>query len=127
MHRALPRGTFMLSALASILALSKLAGAQPAPKPAAPPPASAPPAQPPAAIEVNDPLLAPVPPAPHVLHNWREAITLIMARSVDLAIAVQEVERSEGLARQALALALPTLTATGTVTGQLVTGQIGAS
>lgn len=110
--------------LSSLLLLSTLAGAQPPPpagkaQPAAPP--AAPAVAQPAKIEVDDPLLAAVPPAPHTLNNWKEALTMIMSRSIDLAIAVQEVQRAEGSARQALALALPTITATGTITGQLIT------
>ena len=116
-----------LHALASLLLLSTSAAAQPAHAPAAPaPPPTAPrtAAQPAPTIEVNDPQLAPVPPAPHVLASWREALTLIANRSVDVAVAMQEIQRAEGLARQALALALPTITATGSITGQIITGTI---
>lgn len=45
---------------------------------------------------------------------------MISARSVDLATATQEVARAEGLSRQALAAALPTINATGTLTEQLL-------
>src|SRR5262249_3444644 len=73
-------------------------------------------------IVVNDPLLAPVPQAPKVLGNWKEALNLILSRSTDLATALQEVERAEGNARIALAAALPSLTGTLTATGQILTG-----
>src|SRR5262249_27881572 len=85
-----------------------------------PAPAQPAPAQKPPAIEVNDPLLTPVPQPPHMLASWRDALTLISARSSELHIAAQEVEKAEGLSRQALAGALPTLTATGTITHNFI-------
>jgi outer membrane protein TolC len=114
------RAPAALHALASLLLLSTSASAQPARAPAAPAQAPATPQAPP--IEVNDPLLTPVPAPPHVLASWREALTMIANRSVDVAVAMQEIQRAEGLARQALALALPTITATGSITGQIITG-----
>ena len=75
----------------------------------------------PAPADLDDPLLAAVEPPPHQLSSWREAVTLITARSVDLGIAVQEVERARGNARQALALALPTISSSGSITQQLLT------
>jgi outer membrane protein TolC len=99
--------------------------AQPAPAPAGrpgaapavgPPPAAAnAPAQPtsPRAIEVNDAALAPVPPAKQTLASWQQALTLISARSTNLTIAVQEIARAEGIARQALGQVLPTIEARG--------------
>lgn len=128
MHgRLSPRGGIAraLLALASLALTPATAGAQPPPRPA-PAPAAIP-AQPatPAvsaapAITVNDPLLTAVPPPAKVLATWRDALTIINSRSADLAIAVQEVTRSEGLARQALANALPSLNATGTLTHQIL-------
>ena len=104
-------------ALAPLLLLvADAASAQPPPvKPAAPttpaqpaaPPISALPELP--KVEVNDPLLAPIPQAPHLLGSFHDAMQAIAARSPDLAIAEQEVERAEGASRQALALALPSL------------------
>jgi len=61
-------------------------------------------------------LLAPVPPADKILSNWKQALQNINARSVDLATAVQEVEKAEGSWRSALSNALPTLTAAGQAT-----------
>ena len=78
--------------------------------------------QAPASAKLDDPLLALVEPALHQLSSWREAVTMINSRSVDLGIAVQEIERAKGSARQALALALPTITASGSFTEQLLTG-----
>jgi outer membrane protein, multidrug efflux system len=112
---------------AALLSLSTTAGAATAPPPrpgATPAPALATgvipvPAPPP--IEIDDPMLAPVPQAAKVLRDWKEALGLIVSRSTDIAIALQEVERAEGNARIALAAALPTITGTVQVTGQLIT------
>jgi outer membrane protein TolC len=117
-----------LSVLASLLALApaQVANAQPhPPAPPAPPPAAAEavPTAPP--IPLDDAMLLPVPQASKVLNNWREALQLILARSVDVATAEQEVLRAEGMERQALALALPSLTGTVNVTGQLITSPTG--
>jgi outer membrane protein, multidrug efflux system len=134
------RNSLAIPALASILTLATLSatasakppqvvvpkGLQGAPgQPALSAPLAGVPAPPP--IVVNDPLLTPVPPAPHILGNWKEALSFIMARSTTLATAVQEVVRAEGNSRIALAAALPTITGAVTVTGQLVTGSIPAS
>ena len=107
------RGGIAVPALASLVLTSATTSAQP------PPPPAAPPAQPPA-ITINDPGLAPVPPPPRVLSSWKEALSIIASRSADLATAVQEVRRSQGAARQALAAALPTINATGTLNHQLL-------
>ncbi|WP_437650639.1 TolC family protein [Sorangium sp. So ce362] len=98
--------------------------AQPAPPPGRPgqqAPAAAAPAAAPALrrIEVNDPALAPVPPPARTLTSWNEARAIIDQRSVDLVVAVQEVARAEGIARRALAAALPSLDATGNLTHHL--------
>lgn len=91
------------------------------PQAATPTPAAAPDAPPkPPALTVSDPLLAPVAPAPHVLTRWRDAVAHLDARSTDLHIAVQEVERAEGQSRQALGAALPQIDATGSVTFNLI-------
>jgi outer membrane protein TolC len=103
------------------------AHAQPAPKPPARPGAAA--AQPaaaeppavetpaplpkPRAIDIADPLLAPVPQSKNMLTDWKHILTLINSRSTDIRIADLEIERSRGIARQALGRALPTITANG--------------
>ena len=92
----------------------------------APPPALAVPA-PAKPIEVNDPLLTPVPPPPHMLTSWQDIVTYVNSRQTDLIIARAEVEKSRGTARQALALALPTITATGSLTEQIFTPPASAS
>jgi outer membrane protein TolC len=127
--------------LATMLSLSSPTGAQPPPPPAPKPaqpvtmgpqaaPNPAPPAaaqQPattaaPAPIDVNDPMLAPLPAPPKMLTSWKDALGLIQLRSIDLQLAMQDVERAEGQARVALAAALPTLTASGNLSHQLITG-----
>ncbi|WP_437593844.1 TolC family protein [Sorangium sp. So ce1000] len=90
--------------------------------PTAAPTAAAAPAAAPQRIEVNDPALAPVPPPARTLASWNDARTLIEQRSVDFAIAVQEVARAEGVARRALAAALPSLDARGDLTHELASG-----
>jgi outer membrane protein TolC len=117
----------VVSSLTSLLLVSSVAFAQPAapkpPKPPAAPPAQEPAApQPPAKIVVNDPMLAPVPPAGRVLNNWKEALGYITSRSIDVATAYQEILRAEALRRNALAGALGTINANGTVSGQILTG-----
>ncbi|WP_437737834.1 TolC family protein [Sorangium sp. So ce1335] len=94
---------------------------QPQGRPGQPAPATA--TTTPPRIEVDDPALAPPPPAPRTLASWREARSIIDQRSADLVIAVQEVARAEGIARRALAAALPSLDARGTLTHRLAGDQ----
>lgn len=68
----------------------------------------------------SDPMLAPVTEAPLVVRSWNEAITLVRSRSLDYGVALDEVEKAQGLARVALAAALPTLDASATATHQLI-------
>ncbi|WP_434048036.1 MULTISPECIES: TolC family protein [Sorangium] len=141
----MPRPRLCMVALRTLafLALHQgIALAQPAPPPAQQPqrrpgqqpPAAATAAAPTAAtapattpalqrIEVNDPALAPVPPPARTLTSWNEARAIIDQRSVDLVIAVQEVARAEGIARRALAAALPSLDARGSLTHRLAGDQ----
>jgi outer membrane protein TolC len=119
----LRRPVVTLGALLCASLLSSAAFAQPAANPApTAPQEGAPPVPPP--IEIQDDLLAPVPPAAKVLSGWREALTLIQSRSVDFAIAQQEVARADGLARQALGAALPQIDAKGTAQVDLIRGAI---
>ena len=85
------------------------------------PPASGAPSTPlPSAIAEDDPMLAPIAPPPHQVSNWQEALSYLKARSTDLKIALAEVERSQGQWREALAASLPTITASGNITGNLL-------
>ncbi len=104
--------------------------AQPAPPPAAKPatpPADAPPAaaQPtePNLPDIEDPMLAEVPPPQHLLRSWHDALGIIRARASSLRIAQARLEQSQGLSRQALGRALPRLTGTANVRRDLLTGQ----
>ncbi|APR77152.1 RND efflux system, outer membrane lipoprotein CmeC [Minicystis rosea] len=134
MLRRAPSSGWIAAAIPALLLVSNIAAAQPkppAPKAPAPKPAAAAPAQPPvpaapsqaappAPIAVDDPLLTPVSAPAHQINSWKEALDIINARSIDLATATQEVLKAEGVARQALAAALPTINATGTVTHQIL-------
>ena len=120
-----------LSLAPLLLAIAGNASAQPPPKaplPAAPAPPGKPAAPPADAlpelpkVEVNDPLLAPIPPAPHMLGGFRDALLSIAAHSTDLAIAQQEIERAEGASRQALAGALTTVNGSASITQSLLGG-----
>jgi len=98
---------------------------RPQPPAAAAPPVAAPPVAPPPPtelpkVQVDDPLLAPIPPAPHLLGSFHDALQVISARSPDLAIAEQEIERAEGASRQALAAALTTVNGQASITQNLL-------
>ncbi|MBK6691626.1 MAG: TolC family protein [Myxococcales bacterium] len=96
-----------------------------APKaPPAPPAAPSPAANLPAPPSVNDPMLAPMPPAKRNVSTWEEVLTFVRARSTDLQIALADVTRAEGQSRSALAGALPSLTAQGTVAKDIITHEI---
>ncbi|MFO0551728.1 MAG: TolC family protein [Polyangiaceae bacterium] len=62
----------------------------------------------------------PVPAAPKTLTSWREAVALASAENVDYSVAVLEIDRQKGLARQTLAGALPTISASGSLTLNLI-------
>ncbi|HVY27376.1 MAG TPA: TolC family protein [Polyangiaceae bacterium] len=122
---------------------SQAALAQPAPAPKAAPatkPVTAPPAAPPTAPvatptpvapspaeptlpQVTDDMLAPVPPATNVLSNWRDALRLLRENSSQLRTLKAQEDVARAQARQALAPALPSLTAQGSVTRQLLKGK----
>lgn len=85
------------------------------------PPAEAPK---PKALEIDDPMLAPVPDAPKTLTTWRQALALSSAEDADYSISLFEVERARGEERRVLAGTLPTLTGTGAVTVQIIRSEI---
>jgi multidrug efflux system outer membrane protein len=95
------------------LGIASTAFAQSAPLP---PPPSTTPVEIPPAPTVNDPMLAPVPPASKSIASWEEALAYVRSRSTDLRIAYDEVLRAEAQQRVALAGALPSVTATGNLT-----------
>lgn len=73
--------------------------------------------------QVTDDMLAPVPPATNVLQNWRDALRLLRDNNSTLRTAKAQEDVSTAIARQALAPALPSLTANGSVTRQLLKGE----
>lgn len=105
--------------------------AQPAlaqPAPAQPPaadaaPGQAAPAAEPALPQVTDDMLAPAPPATHVLQNWRDALRLLRANSSTLRTLLAQQALAEAQARQALSPALPTLTGDGALGYHILKGQ----
>lgn len=58
---------------------------------------------------VDDPMLAPVPPAPRIVSTWAEAQELMRARSTNLKSALDQVLSAEGQTIVALAQYLPSL------------------
>jgi len=107
----------------TLLAIPLSASAQtavpplPAPAPTAPSTIAVPP--PP---QVSDPLLAPVPVPHRILGSWAEAVAYLRARSTDLRIALDQVLQAEAQTRIALAGPLPSLTSTGVMSHQFLTG-----
>ncbi|AGC46793.1 HAE1 family efflux transporter outer membrane efflux protein [Myxococcus stipitatus DSM 14675] len=73
------------------------------------PPASSAPVPPPVPFQtkVEDPMLAPVPPASQQVGTWEQALALVRERSTNLRTAEAGVQRAEGRWRQALAALLP--------------------
>ncbi|WP_146652740.1 TolC family protein [Labilithrix luteola] len=98
--------------------------AAPAPGRPATQPVTPPTALPPMpTIVVDDPMLAPIPPANRQLGSWGDALSLVRARSTDLATAYAEVRRAEAQTRTALAAVLPTINATATIPHQFITNE----
>jgi outer membrane protein TolC len=74
----------------------------------------------PAPPAVSDPMLVSVARAQIEIATWEDALGYVRSRSSDLKIALQEVQRAEAQQRVALAGALPSLTANGTYTRNLL-------
>ncbi len=108
---------------ATVMLCASPALAQPAPTSPAPlpPPGAEPPIVIPPLPDVNDPMLAPMPPATKNLATLEEALTLVKARSTDLRVAYLETERAAGQTRVALAGLLTTINGNVTVTKNLIT------
>ncbi|WP_164012107.1 TolC family protein [Pyxidicoccus trucidator] len=102
--------------LPGLLLAQAAPGAVQQPIPDAPAPAIEPPMQ----VQVSDPLLEPVPPAPVEVSSWREALELLRQRSTDLRTALAQVESAAGLRRIALASLLPSLTGVVSVQSNLL-------
>ena len=76
----------------------------------------------PPAPTVVDPMLDPLPPPRRTVGSWEDALSLVRARSTDLRLAFDEVEKAEGQSRIALAGALTQLNATGSLTHNFLQG-----
>ncbi|MBX3128765.1 MAG: TolC family protein [Polyangiaceae bacterium] len=111
-----------ISGLLLPVALATTAVAQPERPPVTPPAAPTDTLEP-KLPEVNDPLLAPLGTPSRVLGSWQEAIRVVRGRSTQLSRTLAQVELANGQARQALARALPTLTATGQIQRHMLTGE----
>ncbi|MEO7032849.1 MAG: TolC family protein [Polyangiaceae bacterium] len=112
---------FAPTLLATLVAASvQAAPAKPVPV-AAPTPAPAAQAEP-TLPDVSDPLLEPPPPPTHVLSSWQQGLALVRDQSVNMRLARANVLQAEAAARQALAPALPQLSAQGTVNYQIIKG-----
>jgi len=105
-----------VSAAAAALAALTPAAAQPAPPGPTPTP---PPTRPVFAPTVDDPLLAPPPPAPRALASWAEATSLLAATPAQ-GRATAEVARSRAAARAAAAARRPIVTGTAGLAIDLV-------
>jgi outer membrane protein TolC len=66
-------------------------------------------------------MLAPVPRPRRIVASWAEASAMMRERSTDLRVAFDQVLQAEALTRAALANYLPTITAEGTYTHELLT------
>ena len=75
----------------------------------------------PPALQIDDPMLTPVPPPKRVLTSWQEAVSMLRARSTDLRIALDQVLQAEAATRVALAQYLPSIIGSGIYTHQLIT------
>ncbi|HZU83683.1 MAG TPA: TolC family protein [Polyangiaceae bacterium] len=109
------------SLFALVQTLATLQAAAPARAAQQPPPPAQDPLTVPPLPQIDDPMLAPVPPPARLLGSWQEAIGYLRARSTDLRIALDQVLQAEAQTRIALAQYLPTITANGVYTRQLIT------
>jgi outer membrane protein TolC len=110
--------TFSACALACVATFGSVAAAQPSVPPPVPPAPPTAPATPPA---IDDPQLAPPPPAPRVLGSWDEALAMVRAQSPDYRAQSDTVLRAEAQSRVALAALLPTIVGQGSYTHQFFT------
>lgn len=108
---------FALGLVATAVAQDARAQTSPT-TPTAPPPPGAPIPSP---IAVNDPMLTPVPRAAVEVATWEKALEHVRARSTDLRIAAEEIERAEAQSRVALASALTQINGQATYTHNLIT------
>jgi outer membrane protein TolC len=76
---------------------------------------------------VQDQMLAPAPAPQSVISSWDQAIAYLRARSTDLHIALDQVRQAEAQTRIALAAYLPTITASGQYTHNILTNPSGGT
>lgn len=129
--KAFPRSLLLSLATSAVaVALGSSANAQrvvpvdtAAPTPTTPVPVGAAGALPPAPPSpvINDPMLAPPPPAAREIASWGDAVSLSRARSTDIGTALAEVRRAEAQSRTALAGVLPAINGTATAPHQFIT------
>jgi multidrug efflux system outer membrane protein len=70
---------------------------------------------------IDDPMLAPPPPAPRVIGTWEEALTLVRQQSPEYVSSYQNVLRAEAQGRVALVQLLPNVAGQATYTHQFLT------
>lgn len=73
-------------------------------------------------VDVDDPMLEPLPRPEREIVRWQDALGLTRRRSTDLRSAYAQVDVARGQARQALAGVLPTLTASSQLNHHLLRG-----
>lgn len=78
----------------------------------------------PETFEINDPMLAPVPPPDRIIQDWRDALEMVKNQSSDYLLAQANIEAALGRSRMALAGALPQLTGTATYGYHLLTSEV---
>jgi multidrug efflux system outer membrane protein len=71
--------------------------------------------------DVKDPMLVPVPDAQSQLASWKDALAKVRTQATALRIAQAQITQARGTSQQALAAALPRLTASGTYNRALIT------
>ena len=74
-------------------------------------------------IPVDDPMLAPVPPAGNVLKRWQDALSIVRSRNPDIKRAYAQILIAQGQSRQTLSASLPVLTTGGNLRLLFGTGQ----
>ncbi|HET9956657.1 MAG TPA: TolC family protein [Polyangiaceae bacterium] len=73
--------------------------------------------------KLEDPMLVPPPAAQQTLSTWQQALTILRQNSTALKSSRARIQQATAQRRLALAPALPTLTANGTATQHLLTGE----
>ena len=99
---------------AAVLASASTLAAEPARAPAVPLPSP---------LASDDAMLEPIAPPARVIATWDEALGMLRARSTDLKIALDEIERRDGQWRSTLAASLPTVNGTANATRNVLRGE----